>query len=224
MADETDSSVTQQSPGSAEDPEAVAEEEQPTPQPEVEIPTPPLFGRWDVTEVAVEDPGLVRYINLRAVGIPHQGGKYANRQFGKAKTSVVERLINGMMRGGEYTGKKLSAYKVVEDAFEIIADKTKANPIQVLVEAIQNSAPKEEVTRLRFGGIRVPKAVDTAPQRRLDIAVRNISRGARDATYKSRKSAAECLAQELMRASKGDMESFAVAKKEDMERVARSAR
>lgn len=226
MADETDPAVTQQETTETSLEEGPSEdEEQAAPaEPEVEIPTPPLFGRYDVSEVSVEDPGLVRYINLRAIGIPHQGGKYANRQFGKAKTSVVERLINGMMRGEEYTGKKLSAYKVVEEAFEIVESKTKSNPIQILVEAIQNSAPKEEVTRLRFGGIRVPKAVDTAPQRRLDIAIRNITRGARAATYKSRKSAAECLADELMRAAKGDMQSFAVAKKEDTERVARSAR
>jgi small subunit ribosomal protein S7 len=224
MADNTDPATTQETQEAPETVEGQEETPQPPEEPQVEIPTPPLFGRYDVSEVAVEDPGLARYINLRAIGIPHQGGKYANRQFGKAKTSVVERLINGMMRSEMYTGKKLSAYKVVEEAFEIIASKTKANPIQVLVEAIQNSAPKEEVTRLRFGGIRVPKAVDTAPQRRLDIAIRNITRGARDSTYKSRKSAAECLADELMRAAKGDMQSFAVAKKEDTERVARSAR
>lgn len=205
--------------------DAETPEEAPAPaEPRVDVPTPPLFGRYDVGEVTVEDPGLARYINLRAIGIPHQGGKYANRQFGKAKTNLVERLINGMMRSQTYTGKKLKAYAVVEDAFQIIEQKTKTNPIQVLVEAIQNAAPKEEITRLRFGGIRVPKAVDTAPQRRLDIAIRNLTKGAREATYKARKSAAQCLAEELMRASQGDMQSFAVAKKEDLERVARSAR
>jgi small subunit ribosomal protein S7 len=193
-------------------------------EPQVDVPTPPLFGRYNVGEVTVEDPGLVRYINLRAIGIPHQGGKYANRQFGKARTNVVERLINGMMRSSSYTGKKLKAYAVVEEAFQIIEEKTKANPIQVLVEAIQNAAPREEITRLRFGGIRVPKAVDTSPQRRLDIAIRNLTKGAHESTYKNRKSAAQCLADELMRASQADMQSFAVAKKEDLERVARSAR
>lgn len=211
--------ITQEAEEAEEQEEALVPEE-----PEVEVPTPPLFGKYETTEVVVEDPGLKRYINLRAVGIPHQGAKYANRQFGKAKTSVVERLINSMMRTEKYSGKKLSAYKMVEDAFEIIATKTKANPIQVLVEAIQNSAPKEEITRLRFGGIKVPKAVDTAPQRRIDIALRNIARGAVDATYKNKKSAAQCLADELMRGAKGDMQSFSVAKKEDIERVAKSAR
>lgn len=188
------------------------------------VETPKLFGRYDASDVVIDDPGLVRYINLFAIGIPHQGAKNASRQFGKAKVSVVERLINGMMRGSEYTGKKLKAYKVVEEAFGIIEERAKANPVQVLVHAIQAAAPKEEITRLRYGGIKVPKAVDCAPQRRLDIAVRNLSKGARDATYKNKKTAAMCLADELIKASKRDMASFAVAKKEDVERVAKSAR
>ena len=194
------------------------------PEPEIDMPTTPLFGKYETTGIVVEDPGLVRYINLRAIGIPHQGAKYANRQFGKAKTSIVERLINGMMRGQEYTGKKLKSYKVVEEAFGIVSERTKENPIQVLVQALQNAAPKEEITRLRYGGIKVPKAVDCAPQRRIDIALRNLCKGAREATYKNKKTAAQCLADEIIRASKADMQSFAVAKKEDIERVAKSAR
>ena len=110
------------------------------------------------------------------------------------------------------------------DAFEIIAAKTKKNPVQVLVEALENAAPREEITRLQFGGISVPKAVDVAPSRRLDIALRNISKGTVQASFKNKKPVEECLADELILASKGDMNSFSVAKKEELERVASSAR
>ncbi|MCK5300699.1 MAG: 30S ribosomal protein S7, partial [Thermoplasmatales archaeon] len=124
----------------------------------------------------------------------------------------------------KYNGKKISAYKVVKSAFEIIEKRTKSNPIQVLINAIEHAAPKEETTRLRFGGISVPKAVDTAPQRRLDTSLRNICKGIVNSTHKNKKSVDLCLAEEIIRASKNDPSSFAVAKKNDMERVAKSAR
>ena len=92
------------------------------------------------------------------------------------------------------------------------------------MEALENAAPREEVTRLQFGGISVPKAVDISPQRRLDIALRNLSTGVVQASTKNKKAIHECLADEIMLAAKGDMTSFAVAKKEETERVAQSAR
>ena len=110
------------------------------------------------------------------------------------------------------------------DSFGIIERRTKTKPVQVLVEALQNAAPREEITRLQFGGISVPKAVDISPSRRLDIALRNVSKGAVKASYKNKKGIATCLADELINASKGDMASFGVSKKEEIERVAQSAR
>jgi small subunit ribosomal protein S7 len=94
----------------------------------------------------------------------------------------------------------------------------------VFVDAIQNAAPKEETTRLRFGGIMVPKAVDISPQRRLDISLRNICTGAMNASHKNKKSIEACLADEILKASKNDPASFAIAKKNDIERVAKAAR
>ncbi|MEE8199167.1 MAG: 30S ribosomal protein S7, partial [Thermoplasmata archaeon] len=82
----------------------------------------------------------------------------------------------------------------------------------------------EEVTRLRFGGISVPRAVDIAPARRLDLALRNITTAAVRATFKTPKSASQCLADEMLMASKGDINSYAIGKKEEMERIAASAR
>ena len=129
-----------------------------------------------------------------------------------------------MMRTEDYTGKKSKAFNVVKNSFDIIAKRTKQNPVQILIQALENGAPKEEVVRLRFGGILVPKAVDSSPSRRLDISMRNICKGAVKSSHKNRKTIATCLAEELINASKNDMNSFAVNKKEDIERVAASAR
>jgi len=159
-----------------------------------------IFGKYDTSDVIVNDGGLAKYIDLTPTNVPHS------------------------MRTEKYTGKKMKAYKTVSQAFDIVAAKTKKNPVQVLVECLENAAPREEVTRLQFGGISVPKAVDVAPQRRLDIALRNLSVGVVAASQKNKKPIYECLADELMLAAKGDITSFSVAKKEEMERVAQSAR
>jgi small subunit ribosomal protein S7 len=186
--------------------------------------SPLIFGKYDLNEVVVEDPGLRRYINLQPVGLPHSGAKHANRSFGKKKVNIVERLINNMMRTEHSTGKKSFTYKTVSKSFDIIAKRTKQNPVQVLIHALQNSSPKEEITRLRFGGISVPKAVDTSASHRLDVALRNICKGAVSSSHKNKKRMEVCLAEEIILASKADMNSFAVSKKEEMERIAASAR
>lgn len=186
--------------------------------------SPLIFGKYNLREVVVEDPGLRRYINLTPIGIPHTGAKHANKWFGKTKVNVVERLINNMMRTGHSTGKKAYAYKTVRNAFGIIEKRTKKNPIQVLIYALQNSSPKEEITRLRFGGISVPKAVDTSSSHKLDVALRNICKGAVSSSHKNKKRMEVCLAEEIILASKADMNSFAISKKEEMERIAASAR
>ena len=183
-----------------------------------------LFEKYELSEVVVHDPGLARYINLTAIVIPHTGGRYANKPFGKSKSNIVERLINGLMRSEEYTGKKSKAIRVVRQAFETIAERTKQNPVQVLVNALEKAAPREEITRLRFGGISVPRAVDVSPSRRLDMALRNVCVGATSASFKSPKPIQDCLADEILKASRGEMESAAIAKRDELERIAMSAR
>lgn len=183
----------------------------------------PVLAKYNMDDVKVEDKGLERYINLDTENI-YLGAVFANKMFAKSKVPIIERLINNVMRTEKYTGKKIKAYKVVKSALEIIDKRTKSNPMQVLVHALQNSAPKEETTRLRFGGISVPKAVDTAPQRRIDIAIRNICTGVVNTSHKNKKRMEVCLAEEIIKASKNDVSSFAVAKKNDAERVAKSAR
>jgi len=183
-----------------------------------------IFDKYNPSEVKVNDRGLQKYINLSGVIAPHSSARHANKWFGKAKVNLVERLINNIMRTGRYTGKKTKAFKTVKLAFESIEAKAKTNPLQVLVIAIERAAPREEITRLRFGGINVPKAVDIAPSRRLDVALRNICKGAVSASHKNVKPIHECLADEIIRASKGDLNSFAISKKDEMERIASSAR
>ncbi len=183
-----------------------------------------VFGKWDPEEVEVKDPALKNYICLEPRYVIHTHGRHANVPFAKQKVFIVERLINKVMRKGKNTGKKMLAYDIVRQAFEIIHRKTKKNPLQVLVDAIINAGPREEVVRLKYGGIAVPKSVDTSSLRRVDVALRNIAEGARLAAFKSKKSIAECLADELIAAANNDPKSYAVAKKEEVERVAKSAR
>ncbi|HIJ16291.1 MAG TPA: 30S ribosomal protein S7 [Thermoplasmata archaeon] len=183
-----------------------------------------MFGKFDVSGVTLRDAGMARYIDVTPVSVPHTGGRHTSKAFGKAKMSIVERLINNMMRTEDFTGKKMKSYKAVEDAFGIISAKTKQNPLQVVVDALQNAAPREEVTRLQYGGISVPKAVDVAPARRVDLALRHLCRATLESSHKSKKPIGECLADELIAAAKNDINSSSIAKKEEIERVAASAR
>ena len=169
---------------------------------------PKAFGLYPVNEVAVHDQSLQKYINLTSGLNLHGGGKYSKSPTGK-NISTIERLLNKLMRTEKWTGKKYSAYRVLREAFEIIAAKTKENPIQILINAIENAAPREEVTRLKYGGVAVPKAVDVSPSRRVSVALRNIAIGATNASFKSKKPIANCLADELMLASRNEGGSFA---------------
>jgi small subunit ribosomal protein S7 len=183
-----------------------------------------LFGKYDMSEVQIKDPSIKRYINLKPIVVPHTGGKSASRQFNKADIPIVERLINKMMRNETNTGEKMKCYNIVRDAFGIIAARTKQNPVQIFVDAIENAGPREETVRLKYGGINVPKSVDTAPMRRVDQALMFIAAGAERASFKSKKTVEQALADELMAAAKGDMKSYSVGKNDEKERVAKAAR
>jgi small subunit ribosomal protein S7 len=183
-----------------------------------------LFNRWDLSEVQVTDPGLVRYVNLDPVIVPHTFGKLTRQEFNKANMLIVERLINRLMQSEMNTGNKQLAIRIVRNAFEIIYKKTKKNPVQVLVEAVANTGPREETVRLKYGGINVPKSVDTAPMRRVNSALYFISEAVYKGAHKSKKPVAACLADELIAASKGDVKTYSVNKKEERERIAKSAR
>ena len=185
---------------------------------------PLLFGRYSFEGVEVHDLGLKRYINITPIAIPHTNARYSSRPFSKQKVNIVERLVNGMMRTEHATGEKARTYRMVRDAFRMIEEKTKLNPIQVLVDAVERASPREEVTRLKYGGISVPKAVDTSSYRRVNIAIKNLCQGVVKSSRGSKKRIEQVLADELSAASRGDVNSFAIAKKGEIERVAASAR
>lgn len=183
-----------------------------------------LFGKWSFDGVEVAGPGLKRYISLKSVYIPHSLGRHEHGKFRKAEINIVERLINNLMRPGRSAGKKARATNLVKNAFEIIHLRTEQNPIQILVKAVENSAPCEDTTRISYGGIAYHMAVDISPMRRVDVALRLLSEGARKMTFGNPRSLEECLSEELVLAANGDMKSYAVQKRNEIERVAQASR
>jgi len=181
-----------------------------------------LFGEWDVADIQYRDPSTRRYLSVTPIA--HTMGRHASKQFKKSEISVVERLANRLMKTGANAGKKQQALGIVRDAFDVVHERTDENPIQVLVRAVENSAPREETVRLKYGGISVPKAVDVAPQRRVDQALKFIADGAHSSAFKTPTDAAEALANQLVGAADYDVQTYAVGQKEEKERVAAAAR
>ena len=198
------------------------------------LPTFKIFDKYDLTDVKVEDPGLKGTINLEPkLALKSHGRNF--QKFGQIKINVVERLINRVgvsgHRGkkhkitkGDSTGKFTKNTKIILDAFEIIEKKTQKNPVQVLVNAIENSAPRDEVTMIEYGGARYPQAVDASPLRRVNLALRWILHGASDKAFNKKKTLAQGIAEEIMLAADKNGESFAMRKKNESEKQADSAR
>jgi small subunit ribosomal protein S7 len=198
----------------------------------LEYPNMLLWGRWDITGVKVQDVGLQGVIGLSPMLVPHSGGRHERKKFAKAKVNIVERLANQLTHfGKKYAkntgrmgGKKQKALNIVKTAFEIINLKTGQNPIQVLVRAIENASPNEDTTRLSYGGVVYHMSVDISPMRRVDIALRFISEGVREAAFSSPRKVEEVLADEITLAANGDSNSYSVKKKNEQERVAMASR
>lgn len=196
-----------------------------------------LFNRWSYDGIEVHDISLQNYINLDPVIIPHSGGKHQHKRFWKTEhISIIERFINKIMtpglvkkrikgRGASHNmGKKQKIIRIVYNAFAIVEQKTGENPIQVLINAIENVAPREETTRISLGGISYQQAVDIAPQRRVDLALKLLVQATVGKAYNNIKTIDELLANELILASRNDTNSAAVKRRDEMERVAISAR
>jgi small subunit ribosomal protein S7 len=181
-----------------------------------------LFGEWEVTDIEYSDPSTERYITVTPIA--HTMGRHASKQFKKSEISIVERLLNRLMQTDENTGKKQQATRITREAFEIIHNRTDENPVQVLVSAVENSAPREETVRLKYGGISVPKAVDVSPQRRVDQALKFLAEGVYKDSFKSPTDVEEALASQLIGAANNDVQTYAVNQKEEKERVAAAAR
>jgi small subunit ribosomal protein S7 len=191
-----------------------------------------LFRKWDINEVKVKDKGLERTISLKPIITPTSMGRHAHHKFAKAEVSIVERLVNSLMHfGKKYAkntgrmgGKKHRAIDIVKTTFDIIHLRTGGNPVEQLVRAIENASPNEETTRIGYGGVVYHVSVDISPLRRVDLALRFISEGARVATFSSPKSIEEALADEIIMAANKDVNSHAVKKKNEQERVAMASR
>jgi small subunit ribosomal protein S7 len=205
---------------------------------EVKAPSNPnimAFNKWNTDGIVVEDLGLQRYIITQARIVPKTGARYAGHNFHKSKVFIVERLINKVMNpgtksgkhwhsSGHMTGMATQAYDIVKGAFEIVEQKTKENPVKVFVRALENAAPREEIVTIEYGGARYPKAVECAPQRRIDIALRYFTQGAYSKSFNSKMAIENALADEIISAFRLDAKSLAIQKKLELERQADASR
>ena len=193
-----------------------------------------IFDLYDLSNINVEDPGLKAVINLKPKLILKSHGRHFQK-FGQIKVNIVERLINKVSvaghRGkkhkieiGHTTGKYSKNVKIVLGALKLIEEKTQRNPVEVLIKAIENSAPRDEITVIEYGGARYPQAVDVSPLRRVNLVLRNIVHGASDKAFNKTKTITQGLAEEIILASEKNGESFAIKKKNESEKQADSAR
>ena len=192
-----------------------------------------IFDKYDVSGIQVKDPGLKAVINFEPKLVLKSYGRNVQK-FGQTKVNVVERLMNKLAVAGhrgkkhkiqkKSTGKYTKNMNIVLEAFEMIEKKTGKNPVEVLAKAIENSAPRDEVTAIEYGGARYPQAVDVSPIRRVNLALKHLTHGASDKSFNKKKTFAESLAAEILLAFENNGESFAIRKKKEAESQADSAR
>jgi small subunit ribosomal protein S7 len=196
-----------------------------------------LFNKFSYENIEIRDPTLTNYINLKPVIIPHSAGRHEHKRFWKSsKVSIIERFINRLLSPGfigsrikghkssYHSGKKGKLLTSLKNAFILIELKSGVNPVQIMVDAIVNTAPREETTKIAMGGISYASAVDIAPQRRVDLSLKYLAQAIGARTHLSENIFEENLAQELMLAAKNSQESRAVKRKDEIERIAVSAR
>ena len=191
-----------------------------------------LFRKWDMSEIEINDPGLKTAISLRKQILPYTYGRSALKRFNKAEVNIVERLCNKIMHFGKkyakntgrMTGKKVRVLNTIKVAFDIISLKTGENPVEVLVRAVEYSAPNEDTTRIVYGGTVYHVSVDVSPIRRVDLALRFIADGVKEATFSNPKSIEEYLAEHLILAASNAQNAPSIKKKHELERVAQASR
>merc|ERR1719424_954822 len=176
-------------------------------------------------EVNCSEISLIDYIMTKPSFVPHSAGRYQTRRFRKALCPIVERMACSLMMHGRNNGKKLKAVRIIKQALEIVALlNPEANPIQVLIDAVKNGGPREDACKVGGSGTVRRQAVDVSPIRRVNFAIWLITTGARLAAFRSIKSVAECLADEITNCAKESSNSYAIKKKDELERVAKSNR
>jgi|SRR3989344_1479899 len=193
-----------------------------------------LFDMFDVANIEIKDPALKPYINLEPRLLLKSQGRNLNR-FGKARVGLMERFANRIATPGHVgkkhriitswaSGKYNKNMSMVIEIMKIVEKKTGENPIQVLVRAIENGSPRDEITVIEHGGARYPQSVDTSPMRRVDLAIRWMVQGAYNRCFGKKKKMVDSLADEIMKAASQNMESYAMSKKNEAEKQADSAR
>jgi len=196
-----------------------------------------LFNKWSFENIEIKDWTLESYINLRPVIIPHTAGRHEHKRFWKTtKISIIERFVNRLLAPGfigskikghksSYSsGKKSKLLRNLETAFTLLELNTGNNPIQVLIDAICNAAPREETTRIAMGGISYASAVDISPQRRVDLAIKYLVQAIGSSSHSNVRAFAENISKEVALASQDSQESKAIKRKDEVERIAVSAR
>jgi len=194
-----------------------------------------LFNRWDFSTVEVRDPGLKKYVGLRAVVVPKTCGRYGTVSIHKAKMNIIERFITKLfvpghrgkkhkLTSGHVVGNYQRVYNAIADAFDIIEKKTKKNPIQVFVDAVENGALYEEVMGYRVGGMIARKAVVVSPQRRLDISLRLIAQNIFSKAFHSKKTFPQVIADELIEIAGNDQRNNVIRERTRIEKEAEGAR
>ncbi len=195
-----------------------------------------IFNKWDVEGIVLNDAGLRAHINLTPFIFAKSSGRFSQQQFHKSKMSIIERLITKMMvpghkskkhfiSSGRVVGRYITTYNIVKDAFDKINEKTKKNPVEVLVRAIENAALREEIAGYQVGGIIVRRAVITSPQRRVDSALRVITQAAFKKAFGKKLTITDALVDEIIATYNNDAsKSDAIKEKERVEKEAEGAR
>lgn len=193
-----------------------------------------LFDMYDVSKIEIRDPALRPYINVEPKLLLKSQGRNVGK-FGKTRVGLLERLANRIATPGHVgkkhrtvtnwaSGKYNKNMKIVLETMKIIEQKTGENPVQVLVRAIENASPRDEITVIEHGGARYPQSVDTSPMRRVDLALRWMVQGAYQKSFGKKRTMVQTLSDEIMKAASSNMESYAMSKKNESEKQADSAR
>lgn len=190
--------------------------------------------KYNIAEVSVSDPALKPYLNVSERLLIKTHGRNLER-FGVARINIIERLASRLQVPG-HSGKKhkiITSWssgkynrnmKTVMQTLDIIAERTKKNPVQVLVKAVETASPRDEITVIEHAGARYPQAVDCSPIRRINLVIRWMVQGAYAKAFGKKNKMAETLAKEVISASEANMESYAMGKKNESEKQADSAR
>ena len=120
-------------------------------------------------------------------------------------SKLVTRLVNNIM----IDGKKGVAQKIVYEAFEIVAEKTGKDALEVFEQAMENVMPSLEVKARRVGGSTYQVPMEVRPERRQTLGLRWLTNYSR---LRSEKTMKERLAGEILDAING---AGGAAKKRD---------